>query len=241
MSGIITQKIGYYVPTMYLSPALMSIGEGLMSTFSPDTQSSQWIAYQFLAGFGLGFGMQTANLAVQTVLPPGDIPPGIAIMFFVQQLGGAVFTTVGQTILSNLLVSELSHIPGLDSGDIVNEGATNLGAIVPPEYLDSVVHAYNYAATRIFLTAMGLSFVALLSSFGMEWRSIKEGKNGQGGPGGPGGGPAPLGVKKLDNARTEAVNVYEPWRAGLQGDPVTEDSRRVKDEQVQGGSGRQSP
>jgi hypothetical protein len=219
MSGIITQKIGYYVPAMYLSPSLMSVGEGLMSTFTPDTPSSHWISYQFLAGFGLGFGMQTATLAMQTVLPPGDISTGIAIMFFVQQLGGAVFTTVGQTILSNILVSELVGIPGLDSSNIVNEGATNLGAIVPPEYIDLVIHAYNFAATRIFLTAMGLSLLALISSFGMAWRSIKEGKNGQGPPGGPGGLQGPPGAKKLEDTESEAVTVDQP-RAELQGHPV---------------------
>lgn len=202
---------------MYLSPSLMSVGEGLLSTFNPDTPASHWISFQFLAGFGLGFGMQTATLAMQTVLPPGDIPTGIAIMFFVQQLGGAVFTTVGQTILSNILVSELVGVPGLDSNNIVNEGATNLASIVPPEYLDMVIHAYNYAATRIFLTAMGLSLLALLSSFGMEWRSIKKGKNGQGPPGGPGGpgglgGPAP---KKQGGHSDEPTDIDRPRRAEL--------------------------
>ncbi|OIW32231.1 MFS general substrate transporter [Coniochaeta ligniaria NRRL 30616] len=194
VSGFVTTKIGYYVPAMYVSPAIMAIGEGLMSTFNPSTSSSKWIAYQFLTGFGLGFGMQTAGLAMQTVLPREDVSIGLAINFFAQQLGGAVFVSVGQTILSNLLVSRLQGIPGLDPTQIVGSGATDLVKLVPPQYMDLVIQAYNYACTRIFLCGLGLTFAALLSVLGMEWRSIKKGKQGPGGPGGP-GGPAAAGPK----------------------------------------------
>ena len=191
MGGVITQKIGYYVPAMFISPIIMSIGEGLMTTFTRDTDTSRWIAYQFLAGFGLGFAMQTGNLAMQTILPPQDIPSGIAIIFFFQQLGGALFTSVGQTLLSNILTSRLSgiKIPGVDVGSIVGEGATDLISTAPPEFLQPIIDAYNYAITRIFFVAMGLSLCALLCALPMEWKSIKTGKPG-GPPGGaPGGGP----------------------------------------------------
>jgi len=197
ISGFLTTKIGYYVPAMLVSPAIMAIGEGLLSTFSQSTPSSKWIAYQFLTGFGLGFGMQTAGLAMQTVLPREDVSIGLAINFFAQQLGGAVFVSVGQTILSNLLVHRLAGVSGLDPAEIVGSGATELGKVVPPQYMQLVIEAYNYACTRIFLCGLGLTFAALLSAFGVEWRSIKKGKQGPpGGHGGPGGpaaakGPAP--------------------------------------------------
>ncbi|KAB5571953.1 major facilitator superfamily domain-containing protein [Coniochaeta sp. 2T2.1] len=185
VSGGLTTKIGYYVPAMLISPAIMSIGEGLMFTFNRHTPSSKWIAYQFITGFGLGFGMQTAGLAMQTVLPREDVSIGLAINFFAQQLGGAVFVSVGQTILSNLLVSKLKGIPGLDAGAIVGSGATDLVKVVPKEFVDLVIEAYNYACTRIFICGVGLTLAALLCAFGVEWRSIKKGK--QGPPEGSGG------------------------------------------------------
>lgn len=209
VSGFLTTKIGYYVPAMYVSPAIMAIGEGLMSTFNPSTPSSRWIAYQFLTGFGLGFGMQTAGLAMQTVLPREDVSIGLAINFFAQQLGGAVFVSVGQTILSNLLVSKLQGVvPGLDPSTIVGSGATDLVKVVPPQYMDVVIHAYNYACTRIFLCGLGLTFAALLSVLGVEWRSIKKGK--QGPPGGPGGPPAAAGPKGPAAADGERKAEPEP-------------------------------
>lgn len=193
IAGVGTTKIGYYVPSMLLAPTIMSVGEGLMSTFNRDTPASHWIAFQFLSGFGLGFGMQVSGLAIQTVLPKEDISAGIAINFFVQQLGGAVFTTVGQSILSNLLVSQLSDIPGVSADKIVGEGATDLVRLLPSEFTDRVIEAYNYACTRIFLAAMGLAFASLLCAFGMEWRSIKKGRQGPpgGGPPSAGGPPGP--------------------------------------------------
>jgi MFS family permease len=176
MSGGITQKMGYYVPSMLVSPAIMTIGEGLLSTLHQHSPSSRWVAYQFLAGFGLGFGMQTAGLAMQTVLPKDEVSTGVAINFFVQQLGGAVFTSVGQTILTNMLVSKLSQVPGLSPKLIVSEGATNLIKLVQPEDVHLVIAAYNDACRIIFLASMGLAFAALFCALGMEWKSMKKNK-----------------------------------------------------------------
>ncbi|KAF3767728.1 major facilitator superfamily MFS-1, partial [Cryphonectria parasitica EP155] len=189
LGGIFTQRIGYYIPAMLFCPMVMAVGEGLLSTLTRSSLQASWVGFQFLSGFGLGFGMQTGGLVVQTVLPMSDVPMGIALIFFVQQLGGAVATSMGQTILSNLLVSRLAGIPGIDPEQIVNNGATELTAIVPAQDIDTVISVYDYALTRIFLTAMGMALAALLAAAGVEWRSIKEGKPGHSGPGA--GAPPP--------------------------------------------------
>lgn len=182
ISGAVTQRIGYYVPSMITSACIMAVGQGLLATFTPTTGSSHWVAYLFLVGFGLGFGMQTVSLAVQAVLPKEDIPVGIAITFFAQQLGGAIFVAVGQTILSTELIRELGHIPGLNPKDIIATGATDLHRFVPKEFYADVVKAYNYACTRIFLAALALSLAALLCALCMQWKSIKKGRQGPPGP-----------------------------------------------------------
>ncbi|KAG7115539.1 MFS-type transporter VdtG like protein [Verticillium longisporum] len=180
MSGLITQRIGYYTPAMLLCPSIMAVGLGLLSTLHPGSSTAAWVGFQFLTGFGLGFGMQTVGLAVQTVLPREDVSTGLAITFFGQQLGGAVFLAVGQAILSNLLVDRLSSVPGLDPDAIVQSGATDLHNVVPAEDFDVVVAAYNFACTRIFLAGMGLALVTLACALCVEWRSVKKGKQGPG-------------------------------------------------------------
>lgn len=183
LGGICTTKIGYYVPAMLVCPSIMAVGEGLLSTLNRSSSQAEWVGFQFLSGFGLGIGMQTGGLAVQTVLPMPDVPLGVALVFFAQQLGGAISTTVGQTILSNLLTDQLKDIPGVDPKLVSESGATELVNIVPAEDIGRVITAYDYALTKVFLAAMGLALVALLCGACMEWKSIKKGKPGA--PGGP--------------------------------------------------------
>ena len=238
ISGFVTQKIGYYVPSMLIAPSIMSIGEGLMSTLQPDSGSSHWIAFQFLTGFGLGFGMQVTGIAVQAVLPKPDISTGIAINFFAQQLGGAVFTSVGQTVLTNLLVSQLDGVPGFTRKLITDEGATQLSAALPAEFRHLVAEAYNYACQRIFLVAMGLAFASLLCAFGMEWVNIKKGKHGPPGGGPPGaavkGGPAAPGGRPVDGEAAAVPNGSQPGSPTQgAGGPLFAEEQRLKDEKKQ--------
>ncbi|KAF5243652.1 hypothetical protein FAUST_2735 [Fusarium austroamericanum] len=173
ISAAFTQRIGYYVPSMILCPCIMSIGQGLLTTLKPDTGSSHWIAFQFLVGFGLGLGMQSTGLAIQATLPKEEVPTGLSITFFGQQLGGAIFVSVGQTILSGRLVERLSGIPGFGSKSLVQTGATELKKIVPSQYVSQVTEAYNYAITRIFFVGVALALGQLVCALCVEWRSIK--------------------------------------------------------------------
>ena len=175
ISAICTQKIGYYVPAMLLSPIFCSIGTGMLSTLSPSSGHSAWIGYQVLYGFGIGCGFQTANLPAQNVLPRVDVPLGMGLMFFMQQLGGAVFLAVSQNIFSSGLVNNLSGIAGLDTEAIVNTGATALRTIVPSDQLETVIHAYSHALTRVFILAAALSACMMLGALAVEWKKI-EGK-----------------------------------------------------------------
>lgn len=109
-----------------------------------------------------------------------DISIGFSLLLLLQQLGGAVFTSVGETVLNNVLISQLTGVPGLDGNAIVDQGITDLASIVPSQYMVVVQESYNKACTRIFLVCMGLTLVGALSSLGLEWKSIKKGKNGHG-------------------------------------------------------------
>lgn len=45
-SGIVTSKIGYYVPALILGAALAIVGAGFISTWSVDVGSGKWIGFQ---------------------------------------------------------------------------------------------------------------------------------------------------------------------------------------------------
>ncbi|KAF2005173.1 putative aflatoxin efflux pump [Amniculicola lignicola CBS 123094] len=177
ISAKITERIGYYVPSMLLSSVLCSTAAGLLSTLTPFSDHGYWIGYQALFGFGLGCGFQQSNLAAQTVLPKADMSIGMALMFFMQQLGGAVALAISQNIFSTKLVKRLSGVADLDARKIVNTGATEIRTVVPANELDTVVSAYNYAVTRVFLMAAILSALLVLAALSVEWKSIKANKD----------------------------------------------------------------
>lgn len=138
---------------------------------------SYWIGYQVLFGAGIGLGFQTSTLACQTVLPRVDVPLGLALTFFAQQLGGSVFLAAAQNTFSSELIHRLSGVTGLDPQKIVNTGATDLRKVVPKDELGLVVSGYNYALTRVFVLAAALSAFMIVGALAMEWKNIK-GKNG---------------------------------------------------------------
>lgn len=173
VAAIFVEKVGYYVPTMLLSPALCAVGGGMLSTLTPDAGSNHWIGYQVIYGFGIGCGFQTSQLVPQSVLPRADVPLGMALMFFMQQLGGSVFLSVGQNVFSRQLVDSLSGIASVNADAIVKTGATNLRNIVPPSEFEKVVGAYSYALTRVFVLTAILSACMILSAVIVEWKSIR--------------------------------------------------------------------
>lgn len=176
-AGIAVNKIGYYTPFILTSIVILSIGGGLLTTFTPRTMHEKWIGYQVIFGFGLGLGMQQGTLAAQTCLPNKDAATGIGLIMFMMQMGGAIFVSVSQNLFTNLLATGVAGVPNLDARRVVNTGATELRKVVPPEALPKVIAAYNHALTRgCFTLAASLAAGAMLGAVWIEFRSVKEKK-----------------------------------------------------------------
>ncbi|KAJ7499973.1 DHA14-like major facilitator [Mycena latifolia] len=174
--GIIT-VIGYYTPFMILSSVLMSIGVGLISTFTVNTGHAHWIGYQVIYGIGIGFGMQQPIMAAQTVLSLQDVPTGTSLLMFMQTLGGALFLSVGQNVFTNKLVSGLvSQVPGINPAIVLTAGATSLRDSIDPQYLPAVLSVYNQALVSGFYVSIAMACLSLIGALAIEWKSVK-GKN----------------------------------------------------------------
>jgi MFS family permease len=173
IAAAITQKIGYYVPAMLLSPLFAAVGMGMLSTLTPSSGAGAWIGYQIVYGIGIGIGSQSANLVSQATLPRSDMPIGMAMQFFMQQLGGAVFLSVAQNVFATELVESLSGVVGLDAHSIVNTGTVNLRTAVPASEIDTVINACSNSITRTFLIGAILSACMIVGSLSVKWRSIK--------------------------------------------------------------------
>ena len=178
VAGGLTARTGYYVPQLIACSVIMSIGAGLLTTLKTNTGSGKWIGYQILYGFGLGLGMQQAGMAAQTCLDKKDVMTGVALMFFMQGLGGSIFVSVGQTVFTHSLVSHLSSVASLNPSMVVNTGATELRNLVPPQYLQKVLVAYDAALSDTMKVATACACATILAGLTMEWKSVKGLKHG---------------------------------------------------------------
>lgn len=173
-AGVLTTRLGYYVPFIWASAILMPIGAGLFMTTTVDISEARSFGYQILLGFAFGFGFQQGSVTCQTVLPTADTSIGTAVTFSVQLLGGAIFLSASQNVFATHLSSAVSAmgIPGVNGDIVAQAGATEIRQIVPVEYLDRVLVAYNNSITKVYQVALVMSCLAVLGAVGVEWRSV---------------------------------------------------------------------
>lgn len=172
-AGFLVTRVGYYTPFMIANGVVMSIGAGLITTWTPETLHPKWIGYQVIFGFGLGLGMQQASLAAQAVLSRKDAPIGIALVMFCQQLGGAVFVSVGESVFTNQLVKGLKNVAGISPAVVVNTGATDIRHVVDPSNLPEVLVAYNGALRKTYTVALAMACFSIIGGLCIEWKNIK--------------------------------------------------------------------
>ena len=174
-TGLSLKYLGYPNPYILLGTALMSIGTGLFSTFTPSTSHTHWIPFQVLQGLGAGMTVSMPYVATQAVLNPEDIPVGTAILQCFQFFGASLLLAVAECIFENKLVSRLGSM-GFDQDEIqkiLNAGSAEVRSVVPAAQLSDAIQAYNYAITKTFYIAAGVAAISLFISLGIRWKSIK--------------------------------------------------------------------
>ncbi|KAL8826811.1 MAG: hypothetical protein Q9191_003569 [Dirinaria sp. TL-2023a] len=175
LAGLFVTKFGYYNPPALLGPVIASIGSGLITSFNLHTKTAAWAGYEILAAGGVGLCIQQGIVAVQTVLTPDMLPIGTSLIMFSQSLAGAVFVSVGSSLLRNELAKglEKANLPGVNVTAILNAGATDFRGLVPESALEATLTIYNSALSKVFIVAIPLCCLALLTAIPMEWRHLE--------------------------------------------------------------------
>ena len=172
-NGELTTRTGYYTPSLIVGASLTALGAGLMTTFNVNTGKGMWVGYQILYGFGVGLAGQVPNMAAQTILPKDDVAIGASLMFFSQTLFAAIFTSVGQQVLSKELLKRLGSVPGITAQLIQSSGATEILKYVPKASHDSALNAYNASLRTVFQVGLILACIEIIGAATMEWRKAK--------------------------------------------------------------------
>ncbi|KAI0895365.1 MFS general substrate transporter [Annulohypoxylon nitens] len=178
--GALVQKTGYYLPEVIGGNALVAIGAGLTSTFTPTTSLGSIIGYQILMGAGRGFVLQLLVTAIQANCPKEDASIATGYAMFSQLLGGAIFSAVGKSIFTSSIPTALQKFaPGVDADMLINSGVTEISKVVPPDQLAGALLAYNQAINHVFYLQLAAAGCAFLSGWGMGWKNLKEIKQEQ--------------------------------------------------------------
>lgn len=117
-------------------------------------------------------------MAAQTCLKNKDVMTGVSLMFFAQGLGGAIWTSVAQTIFTHGIVKNFSQIANISAAQIVNTGATQLRNVVPAAMLPLALEGYNGALMSALRLGVGLAAASILGGIFMEWKSLKNKSEG---------------------------------------------------------------
>ncbi|OTB02652.1 hypothetical protein M426DRAFT_322417 [Hypoxylon sp. CI-4A] len=172
--GALVQKTGYYLPEVIGGNALIAIGAGLTSTFSPSISLGKIIGYQIFMGAGRGFIIQLLVTAMQANVPKEDASLATGYATFSQLCGGAIFSAVAKTIFTSSIPKALAkYAPDIDPSLLINTGATEISKAVPPDQVQGALLAYNEAITNIFYLQLAAAGCAFLSGWGMGWRNLK--------------------------------------------------------------------
>jgi MFS family permease len=177
LAGIFVSKNGLFAPPAIVGCAIGTVGCGLLATIKPDTSTATWIGYEILVSGGIGIAIQQGFSAVQTALPLEHVPIGTAAVVAAQSCGGAIFVTVGNTLLQDHLLSadNADRIPGVNIRAVVELGTTQFRKYVDPEVLPALIELYNDSLQAAFIAAVPLCGLAFVCSLFMEWRSVKKG------------------------------------------------------------------
>ncbi|KAG4441523.1 hypothetical protein IFR05_002980 [Cadophora sp. M221] len=179
ISGISISKTGYYTPFAIFGACLSAIGAGLLTTLEVNSSTAKWVGFQVIYGYGLGCMTQAPNMAAQTVLPKQDIAIGASLMFFGQQLFGAIFMSVGQNVLSTQLARRLADIQGMlkispQQIQSTGTGATVLLDLIPAEFRGEGLKAYNDSLRVCFQVGLIMACLSVFGAAGLEWKSVRK-------------------------------------------------------------------
>ncbi|MDO4631303.1 MAG: MDR family MFS transporter [Corynebacterium sp.] len=162
-TGALSSKTGKYKWMPIASMLVLAVGLWLMSTLTVDTALWILLAYTFVFGAGIGFGMQILVVVVQNSFPDQEVGMATASNNFFREIGaslGGAF--VGAQFTSRLTSLFAERMP---DGAGINTNALTPGLVkqLPETIQNAIVGAYNNALTPVFALIIPMMAAGLLA------------------------------------------------------------------------------
>lgn len=163
------------MPYMVLGELICLGGLVMLTQLRPESSTVYWAGALVVTGLGSGMAMQMPYSAISVVLTDDDIPVGTAIAVFLNQLGGALAVSVGQTITLTTLVALVPRrLTSLSLQLVKDAGASGLSSLhLSIEDLTILRDIWNTAIVRTMILCTAFVAACLPFTVGMEWLNTK--------------------------------------------------------------------
>lgn len=101
----------------------------------------------------------------------------MAIAYFCQNFGGALWISFAETVLNTGLQNSLpKYAPGVSAAQVISAGVSGIRSSVsiPRASVQGVVMAYNNSVQHVFYMVSGTAAAAFVLSWGLGWGSVKK-------------------------------------------------------------------
>jgi hypothetical protein len=170
--GIFIKKTGRYREPIWFGFVFMTIGVGLFIDLGPTANWGKIIAYQIIAGLGVGPNFQSPLIAIQSNIKPQDIASATSTFGFIRQLSTSLSIVLGGVVFTNSLASRAPSIsPPLPASVLDRLTGSNAGitdpsliASLPVDQKVAVDVAYTASLSTMWIFYTSLSALAILIS-----------------------------------------------------------------------------
>ncbi|KAF2871674.1 major facilitator superfamily domain-containing protein [Massariosphaeria phaeospora] len=181
LSGHVIERTGRFRDVLQAGLAVMTLGVGLLATFSPVNVLARTAAVLVVIGLGFGPNFHAPLIALQTRICVADIAAGTAAFGFVRMVSGAIGVVVGQVVFQALLAPyRLAFLAAgltpefaakLAGGEAIAEAAAV--AALPSEQQRVVKAGMAGALRGTWVLLAVVSFLGLVVSFGIHRGVLK--------------------------------------------------------------------
>jgi hypothetical protein len=105
LTGVFIKVTGKYMYPIYLGFFLMTLGYGLFIDLDAQSNWAKIILYQAVAGLGVGPLFQAPLIALQSLVPKGDIAAATATFQFIRNFATAISVVIGAVVFQNIISS----------------------------------------------------------------------------------------------------------------------------------------
>ncbi|KAK5112487.1 hypothetical protein LTR62_004244 [Meristemomyces frigidus] len=152
-TGVFIKKTGMFLPPIYGGMFFLTLGYGLFVDFDATSGWGKLIAFQIIAGMGVGPLFQAPIIALQAHINPRDIGTATATLGFVRQLATSTSVVIGEVVFQNQMAKHSAQLTTLLGPQLAKTlGGGNAGANT--QIINQLPQAQKVIVRQYFATSL---------------------------------------------------------------------------------------